>query len=393
MSHGLSTRRSFLKQTLWTAAALPLACSRLPGAEASKATVPTGAPTPTFRTVAVVRCRSYGPEIKTALSQAFDLIGGIGSLVRGKTVSIKINLTGTNFQPFLGKPVGETYMTHESTAFALTALLFAQGAKRVRLLESTQSRSSLESTLTLADWDVRKFSALGPMEFENTRNLGSAKRYADLKVPNGGRLFSKLTVNHCYEETDVMVSLAKLKQHITAGITLSMKNLFGITPNSLYGEEAGTEEATAGRGPIHDPRDFNHIKLPGLIEGINSVDAGERVPMTVADICAARPIHLAVIDGVSTMSGGEGPWCQSSHRVALQTPGLLIVGRNPVSADAVGTAVMGFANPIAKRGTTPFEHCENHLQFAHQSALGTGNLADIEWVGLPLDQARHPFLT
>jgi uncharacterized protein (DUF362 family) len=31
---------------------------------------------------------------------------------------------------------------------------------------------------------------------------------------------------------DVMVSLCKLKQHLRAGVTLSMKNQFGNTPNS-----------------------------------------------------------------------------------------------------------------------------------------------------------------
>jgi len=47
------------------------------------------------------------------------LLGGIGSLVKGKTVTIKINLTGTNFTPFLDRPVGETFMTHEATAGGL----------------------------------------------------------------------------------------------------------------------------------------------------------------------------------------------------------------------------------------------------------------------------------
>lgn len=47
-------------------------------------------------------------------------------------------------------------------------------------------------------------------------------------------MFSALDLNQAYEDTDVMVSLAKMKNHLTAGVTLSMKNLFGITPNSLY---------------------------------------------------------------------------------------------------------------------------------------------------------------
>ncbi|MDA1277410.1 MAG: DUF362 domain-containing protein, partial [Verrucomicrobia bacterium] len=197
--------------------------------------------------VAIVPCRGYGSEVKEAMARSFDLLGGIGSLVKNKTVTVKLNLTGTNFTPVFDRPVGESYMTHFSTALALGSLLFGAGAKRVRFVESTQSRAKLESTLALADWDVNDLNALGKMEFENTRNLGSGERYSTMKVPGGGYMFSSFDFNHAYEETDVMVSLAKLKNHVTAGVTLSMKNLFGVTPNSLYGDQAGNENATAGR--------------------------------------------------------------------------------------------------------------------------------------------------
>ena len=56
--------------------------------------------------VAIVSCKTYGPEVKTALRQCFDLIGGVENLVRNKTVTIKINLTGTNFRRFMDRPVG-----------------------------------------------------------------------------------------------------------------------------------------------------------------------------------------------------------------------------------------------------------------------------------------------
>src|ERR1700753_1591696 len=43
--------------------------------------------------VAIVRCRDYA-QYGQQLSQAFDQIGGIEKLVRGKTVGLKLNLTG-----------------------------------------------------------------------------------------------------------------------------------------------------------------------------------------------------------------------------------------------------------------------------------------------------------
>ena len=43
--------------------------------------------------VAIVRCRDYA-QYGQQLSRAFDQIGGIEKLVRGKTVALKLNLTG-----------------------------------------------------------------------------------------------------------------------------------------------------------------------------------------------------------------------------------------------------------------------------------------------------------
>ena len=341
--------------------------------------------------VAIVPCRGYGSAVAPALKQCFEHLGGIGNLVKNKTVTMKLNLTGTDFRPFLNRPVGETFMTHYDTALALGQALFGAGAKKVRFVESTQSTSKLEATLALADWDIKTLDSLGAVEFENTRNLGKGKSYAHLRVPMGGHMFSALDLNHAYEETDVMVSLAKLKNHITAGVTLSMKNLFGLTPNSLYGDQAGDEEATAGRGPIHNPKGFEKIRLPGLKEGITSTDPTWRVPRTVVDVCAARPIHLAIIDGITAMKGGEGPWCGGEEKLNFTSPGILIAGLNPVSVDVVGTAVMGYTNPRAVRGTKPFDFCDNHLLLAEEAGLGTADLSKIEVRGITIEKARYPY--
>lgn len=395
MTKNVLNRRLFLQRSLTFMAGAPLAC-KIPGAQllAAEPAAPGKLVAPPRRadtTVAMAACRSYGPEVRTALSQCFDLLGGIGSLVKGKTVTVKLNLTGTDFSPFLGRPVGETYMTHYTTALALGSLLFEAGARRVRFVESTQSRAELAGTLALADWDVKALQALGQVEFENTRNLGQAKSYSHLAVPGGGNMFSSFEFNHSYHDTDVMVSLAKLKNHLTAGVTLSMKNLFGLTPNALYGTGAGSEDAVEGRFWLHDPTGAEKVKLPGMKEGITSADATWRVPRITADICAARPIHLAIIDGIMSMSGGEGPWCRDAGPVKATTPGVLIAGLNPVSTDAVGTAVMGYDNPRAVRGTKPFQFCDNHILLAEQAGLGTADLAKIDIRGLSLEKARYPY--
>jgi uncharacterized protein (DUF362 family) len=389
------SRRAFIQQGLALVAGAPLAftCARN-GLLAAEIAGAPGQATPRFRDpnakVAIVSCRTYGPEVRPALEKCFDLLGGIGSLVKNKTVTVKLNMTGNSAKPLLGRPVGETYTTHYSTAMALGSLLFAAGARRVRFVESTQSRNGLESTLTEYAWDVPALTALGKVEFENTRNLGQGKKYSSLRVPGGGYMFSAWDLNHAYEDTDVMVSLAKLKNHLSAGVTLSMKNLFGLPPSSLYGAEAGKETATAPRFPLHDPKDSDQTKLPGVKAGPLPTDPLSRVPRVTVDICAARPIHLAIIDGIMAMSGGEGPW-SGEERLKVTNPGVLIAGLNPVSTDAVSTAVMGYANPRAARGVKPFQDCENHLLLAEQAGLGTADLAQIDLRGLAIEKARYPY--
>ena len=92
-------------------------------------------------------------------------------------------------------------------------------------------------------WNVRQLLSAAPgVEFENTNALGKGKKYARFKVPGGGYLYPAYDLNHAYEETDVFVSMAKLKNHETCGVTLSLKNCFGITPASIYGDDAGVDE-------------------------------------------------------------------------------------------------------------------------------------------------------
>ena len=49
---------------------------------------------------------------------------------------------------------------------------------------------------------------------------------------------------------------------------------------------------------------------------------------------SARPIDLAIIDGIASISGGEGPWIPG---VKPNHPGLLVAGTNCVCTDAVAT--------------------------------------------------------
>jgi uncharacterized protein (DUF362 family) len=363
-------------------------CGSNPSGNPSASPPVTPPPGASGAVVAITRARSYGSEAATALRQALDLLGGVGPLVRDKTVTVKVNFTGWPIQGLFGRGAGETYVTHGDTALALAQLLSENGARRIRFVESEGVALPLEQVVAAAGWDLRALQAIAGVEFENTRNLGYGARYATLAVPDGGRLFSSLQVNHSYAETDVFVSLCKMKEHATAaGLTLSMKNLFGITPNSLYGSEGQGEDRLGYRGPIHGPSEGWVRLLPGEKPGFETQPVGVRVPRTIVDENLARPVQLAIVDGIRTIRGGEGWW---NSGIGPIDPGVIVAGFNALSTDAVAASVMGF-DPRAPHFTAPFEARENHLLIAEQAGVGTADLARIEVRGARIAEVRTPF--
>ena len=388
------TRPCSRRRFLGLAATAPLAMTTGCGGSDDSPAHPTPSPTPPPgggpATVALTRCRSYGAATFEALGQSFDRLGGIGTLVNDRVVTVKVNFTGLPYRVLFGQPPGETYITHGDTALALAQLLSAAGARRIRFVESVPSYDSLDYAADAAGWNVAALRAIPGVQFENTRNLGQGSAYARLTVPDGGRLFSYLEVNHSYQDTDVYISLGKMKEHATAaGVTLSMKNSFGMTPNSLYGSEGVGEDRLGYRGPIHDAAEGGMRLLPGEIPGNQDEIVGVRVPWTIVDENAARPIHLAIVDGITSMRGGEGWWNPNIGPIA---PGVIVAGFDPVATDAVSMAVMGF-DPRAADYATPFETRLNHVTLAEQAGLGTADLAQIDVVGLTIEAARTPFRT
>jgi uncharacterized protein (DUF362 family) len=346
--------------------------------------------------VAIGQCHSYAtPEVVDALARMFDQLGGLTKLVGGKTVAIKVNLTGGATERIDYQPVGVTHWTHPDVLGATIHLLGKAGARRIRLLESPQATAEpLDEFMLEAGWNPQEFtSAATKVEFENTNYLGWGKKYSHFIVPGGGLMFDSYYLNHSYEDCDVFVSVSKMKEHGTTGMTCSMKNCFGITPCTIYGEKAPKDEPailpTSGRASLHNGNRQPAAPAPPEINPSSPREGGYRVPRIVVDLVSARPIHLAVLDGIETIAGGEGPW-NTKHK--LIKPGVLVAGMNCVSTDAVCAEIMGF-DPMAARGTAPFETADSMLQLAEQKGLGTRDLKRIEVVGTPISKVRFNIRT
>lgn len=346
--------------------------------------------------VAIAPCASYTEDFTPVLSTMFDQIGGLQRLVANKTVTIKLNLTGSPGLRFQGKPLGVTHYSHPRTVQAMVHLLGRAGARRVRLVESAWGTAGpLEEYMLDSGWNVRALQNAAPkVEFENTNALGTGKRYVRFPVKDGGWIFPAYDLNQSYADTDVFVSMAKLKNHATCGVTLAMKNCFGNTPASIYGDDAGVDEPN--EKPAKGRLDVCHYgkRQPASVakaerDPATPREPGYRMPRITAELIAARPVDIAFIDGVETLAGGEGPWIKGLRHVK---PGVLLLGTNAVSTDAVATAVMGY-DPRAPKGVAPFTGCDNTLLLAESLGAGSADLKRIEVRGLPVERARFPFST
>jgi uncharacterized protein (DUF362 family) len=106
-------------------------------------------------------------------------------------------------------------------------------------------------------------------------------------------------------EADVIVSMPKVKTHHWAGVTLSLKNMFGVVPGQKYGWP---------KNPLH-------------WRGIND---------SILDICATVPTHFVIGDGIVAMEG-NGPLQGTARKL-----GKVILADDPVAADATCARLMGF---------------------------------------------------
>jgi uncharacterized protein (DUF362 family) len=105
-------------------------------------------------------------------------------------------------------------------------------------------------------------------------------------------------------ESDFVISMPKLKTHHWAGMTCSMKNLFGTVPGAVYGWP---------KNPLH-------------VHGI---------PNSILDLTATIRPHLAIVDAVTAMEG-DGPIMGRPRDL-----GFVAMGSDPVAVDATCARVIG----------------------------------------------------
>jgi hypothetical protein len=166
--------------------------------------------------------------------------------------------------------------------------------------------------------------------------------FASYQVPGGGLMFDRYTLSACFADADAMVSVAKMKNHAFMGLTLCMKNLFGLPPITL----------PAGRVRTY----YHHVI---------------RLSYVLADLGMLLQPCLNIVDALTGQSGrewdGEGRVCDA-----------LLAGDHVTATDACGARLMGH-DPASDWPTPPFRRDRNHLLIAAQRGFGTVDLGEIDF--------------
>lgn len=165
--------------------------------------------------------------------------------------------------------------------------------------------------------------------------------FAWYPVPGGGLMFSEYQLSAALGEADAFVSIAKMKSHAFMGITLCLKNLFGLPPIPPHGRV---------RTYYHHPIRLSYV-LP---------DLGR-----ITQPC------LNIIDALTGQSGrewgGEGRICDT-----------LIAGDHVIATDACGASLMGH-DPTLDWPTPPYRRDRSPIAVAAEHGFGTVNLEEIDW--------------
>ncbi len=314
--------------------------------------------------VAIAQAESYDRDlIREQVFAMIEQLGGLEDVVKpGDKVAIKPNLTGgTLWERGLDVHPTESFVTHPAVTRALAEAALDAGAGEVFIVEAVYD---MGSWVRWGNSDLARDLGLTlvDLNYENPYD-----EFYEQAVPNW-LIYERFIMNQVLREADVFMSVAKLKCHATAGITLSMKNLVGLIPARFY---------------QLDPGHSNRSELHGT-----GRQGTLRIPSVVMDLVRARPIDFALIDGVLTAEGSEGPWNEDFSPKAAH---VLIAGKDMVATDTVGAAVMGFDPAAASFAEPPFRFCLNHLQLAASLGLGSNRLADVEIVGADLDDVIVPF--
>jgi len=271
--------------------------------------------------VAIRRVATYQADLAAVL---FETLREFDLPLKNKTVLLKPNLVGLD-------PLG-IMNTHPAVVAAARESFLRLGAETVLIGDGPAMDRDTQAIIE----SVRLREFTGPLE----------RVFVDLNVDDVERVelrtrasrLKELYLPKTVRGVDFLVSMPKLKTHHWAGVTLSLKNMFGVVPGSCYGW----------------PK--NALHWAGIDRAILDINA------------AVRP-DFAIVDGIVGMEG-NGP-IQGTPKPC----GVLILGDDPVAVDSTCVRVMDLLpekiDYLARAGTLLGHVDEEKIQQLGESIANT----------------------
>jgi uncharacterized protein (DUF362 family) len=244
-------------------------------------------PPPSDARVAVVPRSTYHGDLTSTI---LDGLAAIGADVRGARVLLKPN--------FVEYDPGAVINTDPRLVAAAAEAVRRLGAVSVTVGEGPGHRRDTGYVIDRSGLRDLLDDAGASFVDLNTAAAGAValrSSYTPL-----GELWLPDPVTHA----DVVISMPKMKTHHWAGVTLSMKNLFGCLPGRVYGW----------------PKNALHWV------GIDNA---------IVDIAGAVRPAYAIVDGIVAMEG-NGPIDGTPKHA-----GVLVFGDDPVATDTITASMMG----------------------------------------------------
>lgn len=237
--------------------------------------------------VAIFHAESYSETLFETLRRGLELFH---LNVRGKTVLLKPNLV--DYIP------GNHVNTHPILVSAVIEGFRSLGAASVIVGEGPGHQRDTE--LVLAESGMREVLRHQNVSFVdlNRDELIECPLLADYTG------LKRLWLPRAVLQANFVVSMPKVKTHHWSGVSLSMKNMFGVVPGTKYGW----------------PKNILHCT---------------GIERSILDICTTVPVHFVVADGIIAMEG-NGPLNGTPRAL-----GQIILADDPVAADATCARLMG----------------------------------------------------
>jgi len=237
--------------------------------------------------VAILAAEQYGGSLQDTVRRGIDLFR---LDVKGKRILLKPNLV--EFDP------KGAINTHPAVIEATITAFKTLGAREVIVAEGPGHRRDNEYLLVASGlYDVIKEHRIRYVDL-NTDDIRLTKLKSNFTN------FKQLYLPETLYNADLLVSMPKLKTHHWAGVTLSLKNMFGVVPGSVYGW----------------PK--NALHWAGIVGSILDINSSLPLP------------RFAIVDGIVGMEG-NGP-LQGQEKKS----GVLIFGDDLVAVDATAARLM-----------------------------------------------------